>query len=84
MNEYIITIPDSCFPSSDTYRDIYYPDERHNPMPLEEIVRCRDCEHYREEYEECMRGEPTGNVVIFDCESHDFCSFGKRKEGGDD
>lgn len=44
------------------------------------IVRCRDCEHYREEYEECMRSLPSGNVVIFDCESHDFCSFGKRKE----
>ena len=46
----------------------------------EEIIRCRDCEHYREEYEECMRGLPSGNVVIFDCESHDFCSFGKRKK----
>lgn len=49
----------------------------------EEIVRCRDCEHYREEYEECMRGLPNGTVVIFDCESHDFCSFGKRKESGE-
>ena len=48
-----------------------------------EIVRCRDCAYYREEYEECMRGLPSGLVVIFDCESHDFCSFGKRKEGGE-
>ena len=56
----------------------------------EEIVRCRDCEHYYEAEEY----HPQGNYdrrcckyfVTYDdeVEPDGFCAWGKRKEGGDD
>lgn len=75
MSEYIITIPDSYFPRSDTYRDIYYPDERHNPMPLEEIVRCRDCEHYtHSSWHRCDLYS-----IAHEVEPDGFCAWGERR-----
>ena len=45
MTEYIIEIPDEYFASYDTKRDMYYPDERDDAMPITPFVRCRDCEN---------------------------------------
>ena len=43
MSERIIDMPDECLHS---WQDVYYPDERDDPMPVRErIVRCRDCRH---------------------------------------
>lgn len=78
MSEYIISIPDERFP--DAYRDVYYPDERHDPMPIEEIVYCRDCKNYMD-YEHEF--EPNLGY----CYEHDreevrdswFCSWAKRR-----
>ena len=77
--EYIINIPDECFPISDTEHDRYYPDERHSPMPLSEIVRCVDCRAMRTKYGntgiECwMSGEP------FTVEPDGYCAWGARIE----
>ena len=77
MTEYIISIPDECF--SDMYRDVYYPDERHEPMQLHEIVRCRDCCHfdsYGNTFGFCLEHD-------FDCSERRFCAWGYRKECGE-
>ncbi len=39
-----------------------------------EVVRCKDCKHYREENFHCwlMRGKMSLN---------DYCSYGERREG---
>lgn len=39
MGEYIIDIPDECFPVGDHERTMYYPDERDDPMPITPISR---------------------------------------------
>lgn len=46
MSEYIIEIPDECFASYDTERDMYYPDERDSAMRIAPIVRCGDCKWF--------------------------------------
>ena len=85
MSEYIIEIPDEYFASYDTERDMYYPDERDSAMRITPIVRCRDCKNF-EPY-----GEPSDvypdrywcdKLTVY-MPTDGFCSFGKRKEGGE-
>lgn len=53
-----------------------------------EVVRCKDCKHYDDEYNLCiLRSEepdPNPNSDFCGCEFtthiNDFCSFGERKE----
>ncbi|MCI5904585.1 MAG: hypothetical protein MRZ61_05535 [Oscillospiraceae bacterium] len=53
-----------------------------------EVVRCKDCKHYDEEYNLCiLRSEepdPNPDSDFCECEFttdiNDFCSWGKRKE----
>ena len=88
MSEYIIKIPHECFSECDDIHDRYYPDERHDPMPLEEIVRCRDCEYYDGEPdmesmgEKCWR-DPSHSGRSIPTVANGFCWRGERKEGGE-
>lgn len=83
MSTYAIEIPDECFPSTDIVRDTYYPDERHSSMPIEPIVRCRDCKHYREH--EWVLITDICDVCMFFADGvkvspDGFCAWGERKE----
>lgn len=48
MSEYIIEIPDEYIHIEG--QTIYIPDERHDPMSIEPIVRCKDCKHRRKSW----------------------------------
>ena len=56
----------------------------------EEIVRCRDCANYYEAEEYHPNGNYDRRCCKYFCTYDDevspdgFCSFGERKEGGDD
>lgn len=53
-----------------------------------EVVRCKDCKHYDEEYNLCIlrseEGDPNPNSdfggIEFTTDINDFCSYGERKE----
>lgn len=80
MSEYIIKIPNECFSVCDgVIHTRYYPDERHDPMPLQEIVRCRDCKEFAfgdVEYATVDWCDYWGAYV----ESPDgFCAWGERE-----
>lgn len=78
MSEYIIKIPHECFSECDgVIHDRYYPDERHDPMPLEEIVRCRDCKYYEAVPEDA--GDWCGYWTDRVYGTDGFCAWGKRK-----
>ena len=80
MSEYIIEIPDDCFPSYDTERTAYYPDERDSAMPITPLVRCRDCKHldHRNLYL-CMLPDGDGGYACWVVEPDGFCAWGVRK-----
>lgn len=77
MAEFIIYMPDD-YPINE-WRDVYYPDERDDPMPIrEEVVRCRDCESATDHYE---------GMDIYWCEylsryvgADMFCAWGRRAD----
>ena len=49
-----------------------------------EIVRCRDCKHYRPQKKSAHwenRANYCNRVVTIKMQPDDFCSYGERKEG---
>ena len=46
-----------------------------------EVVRCKDCKH-RTETGNC--GHPRHHGILPSAYPYDFCSYGERKEGGND
>ena len=75
MSERIIDMPDEYLYS---WQDIYYPDERDDPMSVRErVVRCRDCTGFVETWDgyECERfsGE------YHRAEPNGFCAWGERR-----
>lgn len=84
MSEYIIDIPDDCFASYDTERDMYYPDERDSAMPIVPIVRCRDCKYYDDEPDlessepKCWRDPEHRGQSVWTSPDR-FCAWGERK-----
>ena len=52
-----------------------------------EIVRCRDCKHYRPQKKSAHwenRTNYCNRVVTIKMQPDDFCSYGKRKDGDDE
>jgi len=78
MTEYIIDIPEDCFPRSDTERAFYCPDERDGAMPIAPITRCRDCRFRC--IDECTRIDEGFKDYWFAIEFDGFCAWGERKE----
>ena len=84
MNEYIISIPDTYINSNELPQHI-----RVNQLNLQEIVRCRDCKHYRKhKWFEVVVGVPLGTDVSDVCmlfadgckvEPNGFCAWGERE-----
>lgn len=87
MTEFIIDMPDDY---STNEWDVYYPDERDDPMPIgEAIVRCRDCKHatlsslgfckYCEKFvlpdKDGFGPDPQVNLPL-----DFFCAYGERSE----
>ena len=51
-----------------------------------EIVRCRDCKHYRPQKKSAHwenRANYCNRIVTIKTQPYDFCSYGERKEGAD-
>ena len=51
-----------------------------------EIVRCRDCKHYRPQKKSAHwenRANYCNRIVTIKTRPYDFCSYGERKEGAD-
>lgn len=52
-----------------------------------EVVRCKDCIHYRKKEDSLVYDDDTCDILYYCDGSHrtaceqDFCSYGKRKEG---
>ena len=49
-----------------------------------EIVRCRDCKHYRPQKKSAHwenRANYCNRIVTIKTRPYDFCSYGKRKDG---
>ena len=91
MAEFVIEIPSI---DVDENAVTYYPDERHDPMPIEPLVRCKDCKHghITIDGEHCKwcdiiathlvdSNEPNNGYdpePYFDADF--FCAWGERKE----
>lgn len=82
MSEYIVNIP------SILNRDgVYYPDERNDPMPVdEEIVRCRDCARFVPQgtyrFNSGAVNKDTCEVIrgfVVQIDPNGFCAWGERK-----
>lgn len=89
MREYIFYVPEE----NELIGDVYYPDERDDPMPVEPLVRCKDCKHAR-----IMRpldwrtGKPSTVIEEWYCSWHSnaegaseiepdgYCAWGERRE----
>lgn len=51
-----------------------------------EIVRCRDCKHYRPQKKSAHwenRANYCNRIVTIKVQPDDFCSYGEREEGAD-
>ena len=51
-----------------------------------EIVRCRDCKHYRPQKKSAHwenRANYCNRIVTIKTRPYDFCSYGERKDGDD-
>ena len=55
--------------------------ERAPAVDAVEVVRCRECKHFRRNPENDTYCGAVGGLS--DPEEHDFCSYGYRKEGTD-
>ena len=83
VSERIIEIP-----ITDADGDMYYPDERHDPMPLlEEIVRCVDCKNFEQDYTDGASFDETvcwawdnGHDYPHFTSPDGFCYRGERRE----
>ena len=79
MTEYIIDIPHECFSICDgVIHDRYYPDERHDPMPIQEVVRCRDCKWGIDGGKYCAEGA-SDSWDWRNVEPDGFCAWGERR-----
>lgn len=85
MSAYIIEIPDTDINKGAT---MYYPDERHDPMPVEPVVRCRDCKHMHTvrhwlgmDVDECwLHADPESGALGKErTEPDGFCAWGERR-----
>lgn len=51
-----------------------------------EVVRCRDCKHYKKSEVSdrmmCWRKDVDGQPVCYDFYPNDFCSYGERRNDG--
>lgn len=75
MSAYIIEIPDGHVDEDAT---MYYPDERHAPMLIERIVRCKDC--IRSKPSEYWEGLYDCRFTQISMPPDGFCSEGERRE----
>jgi hypothetical protein len=73
MAEFIIEIP-----SIDDAATVYCPDERHDPMPIEPLVRCRDCKHRRPD--EDWKGSKWCAILATYFDADFFCGFAERRD----
>lgn len=51
-----------------------------------EVVRCRDCKHYKPQKKSAHwenRTNYCNRIVTIKVQPYDFCSYGERKEGAD-
>ena len=51
-----------------------------------EIVRCRDCKHYRPQKKSAHwenRANYCNRIITIKVRPYDFCSYGERKEGAE-
>ena len=46
MRDFIIRMPDAYLHGD---LEVYFPDERHEPMAIEPVIRCGQCKHSRTE-----------------------------------
>lgn len=58
------------------------------PSAQPEVVRCKDCKHYKrskidKNRKMCFRKDVDGWPVCYDFYPTDFCSYGERKTKGD-
>ena len=88
MSEYIVDFGDD---GKSTVRIAMA--KQHGAVVRGELVRCRDCKHYRDGIGENGRrySEPhCGEIgalaygALFEVSEDCYCAWGKRKEGGDD
>lgn len=60
-----------------------------NLKDWEPVVHCRDCKHFNHEHMECENEAVStdhegGAQYSLNFELDDFCSYGERKDGGED
>lgn len=74
MAEYIIDMPDDYLINE---WNVYYPDERDDPMPIgEAVVRCRDCERFVTN----IHGSYCKKSISTTIDPNGFCAWATRKE----
>lgn len=76
MSEYIIEIPDEYIHIEG--QTIYIPDERHDPMSIEPIVRCKNCKHYRDRINGCAEFGDESRGEFANVEPEGYCAWGER------
>ena len=85
MAEFIIEIPSI---DVDDGATVYCPDERHDPMSIEPLVRCRDCKHSHKDGTLChlfasyapIAGGDEYEEVSAVVEPDGFCAWAERME----
>ena len=58
--------------------------ERAPTMDMVEVVRCKDCKHYKPQKKSAhweSRTNYCNRIVTIKVQPYDFCSYGERKEG---
>ena len=90
MSEYIITIEQikdlvtqSAVEAIDGYKSGVVKQIWQYPL-LPKIVRCRDCEHYRDRFNGCVEFGDESRDENATVEPDGFCAWACRKEGDDD
>ena len=74
---------ETCF----SERDVVDMLESASTVDAVEVVRCRDCKHYRPQKKSAHwenRANYCNRVVTIKVQPDDFCSYGERKEGDDE
>ena len=74
--QYIFYVPEENEPIG----DVYYPDERDAPMPVEPLVHCKDCKHYRDRINGCAEFGDESRGEFANVEPDGFCAWGERRE----
>ena len=78
MSEYIVrgAVPNHTVRVEDE-REVYW-HMTHLPV-LEEIVRCRDCEHYHDKFNGCDEFGDMWHDEYANVEPDGFCAWGERR-----